>query len=58
MKNISVQDLMKLIEYLEKENKELKDMIANYKGRFSRVEDRDDLLIQYQNELEVAKIRL
>jgi hypothetical protein len=47
MNSVGVKDLIRLIEMLEKENKELRDMLASYKGRFANVEERDDLLAQY-----------
>ena len=55
---MSCEDHIKLIEQLERENAELRQLLFEANSKLNRMEDRDDLILQYQNEVQLAKQRL
>jgi predicted nucleic acid-binding Zn-ribbon protein len=52
------EDLLALIERLERENAELRARLEQAELKLARLEDRDDLILQYQQEIQLAKQRL
>ncbi|CDW72136.1 UNKNOWN [Stylonychia lemnae] len=58
LKEYSYDDLIKLVEQLERENAELRQLLFEANSKLSKMEDRDDLILQYQNEVQLAKQRL
>jgi len=58
MEHKDYDDLLRLIEQLQRENAELRQALDEANGKLLRVEHRDDLLQQYQNEAAAAKQRL